>query len=173
MKKKNEDRIFTLTCLALLTAMQIVLARFLVIPVTESLRFSLSFIPVVIAARRFGILGSVAVYALGDFLGAVAIPSTGAYFPGFTVTAAVSGLIYGLFLSKKGGMVRIVLSVISSQLICSLIMNSYWNATLYGSEYLPMVLSRLPQCLIMTVVQIVFMGLFLDKICRIIKLPGR
>ena len=169
MKKKNEDKIFTLTCLALLTAMQIVLARYLAIPVTESIRFCFSFIPVVIAARRFGIMGGVSVYAIGDFLGAIIFPTGGAYFPGFTVTAAVSGLIYGLFLSKKGGAVRIASAVLLSQLICTLLMNSYWLSTLMGSEFSAIFISRIPQALIMSVLQIVFMVLFLEKISKAIK----
>lgn len=169
MKRKNEDKLFTLTCLALLTAMQIVIARFLAIPVTESIRFSFSFIPVVIAARRFGILGGVLVYGLGDFLGAMIFPTTGAYFPGFTLTSAISGLIYGLFLAKKGGPVRIVLSVLTSQVLCTLLMNSYWVSTLYGSDFGAVLLSRLPQSAVMSVLQIVFMLLLLEKICSVIK----
>lgn len=173
MRKKNEDKIFTLTCLALLTAMQIVLARYLAIPVTESIRFSFSFIPVVIAARRFGILGGVIVYGLGDLLGAMIFPTGGAYFPGFTLTAAVSGLIYGLYLAKKGGTVRIILSVLTSQALCTLLMNSYWVSTLYGSDFGAVFLSRVPQSAIMTVLQIIFMVPFLEKICSVIKLPHR
>lgn len=173
MKKKNEDRIFTLTCLALLTAMQIVIARFLAIPVTDSIRFSFSFIPVVIAARRFGILGGVLVYGLGDFLGAMIFPTTGAYFPGFTLTAAISGLIYGLYLGKKGGAVRIILSVLTSNILCTILMNSYWVSTLYGSDFGAVLLSRLPQSAIMSVLQIIFMVLFLEKICNVIKIPHK
>ena len=169
MKRKSKNNLFALTCLALLTAMQIILARYLVIPVSESLRFSMSFIPVVIAARRFGIVGGMAVYGIGDFLGAIIFPTGGAYFPGFTVTAVVAGAIYGLFLSKKSGAVRIVLSVLLSQLICTLMMNSYWLSTLMGSEFSAIFITRIPQALIMSVLQIVFMLCFLEKICKAIK----
>ena len=169
MKKNSKNNLFVLTCLALLTAMQIILARYLVIPVSESLRFSMSFIPVVIAARRFGIVGGMAVYGLGDFLGAIIFPAGGAYFPGFTVTAVVAGLIYGLFLAKKSGVVRIVLSVLFSQLICTLLMNSYWLSVLMGSEFSAIFISRIPQALIMSALQIVFMLCFLEKICKAIK----
>ena len=169
MKRKSQQHLFTLTCLALLTAMQIILARYFAIPVSESLRFSTSFIPVVIAARRFGIVGAMAVYGIGDFLGAIIFPAGGAYFPGFTVTAIVAGLIYGLFLGKKSGAVRIILSVILSQLICTLLMNSYWLSVLMGSEFSAIFISRIPQALIMTALQIVFMLCFLEKICKAIK----
>ena len=169
MKRKSQQQLFTLTCLALLTAMQIVIARFLAIPVTESIRFSFSFIPVVIAAGRFGPLGGMLVYGLGDFLGAVIFPTGGAYFPGFTLTSAVSGLIYGLYLGKKRTPLRIVLSVLTSQILCTLLMNSYWVSTLYGSNFGAVLGSRVPQSLIMTVLQIIFMLTCLEKICKVIK----
>ena len=169
-KRKKEEKIFTLVCLALLTAMQIVIARFLVVPLSESLRISFSFIPVVIAARCFGIPGAVTVYGLGDFLGAVAFPTTGVYFPGFTLTAVVSGLIYGLLLGKKSGKKRIVLSVVLSQLLCTVLMNSYWISFLYGAPFGATALSRLGQAAVVGTVQIIFMLLCLDKICPRIKL---
>lgn len=169
MKTKSQQQLFNLTCLALLTAMQIVIARFLAIPVTESIRFSFSFIPVVIAARRFGIIGGMLVYGLGDFLGAIIFPTGGAYFPGFTLTAVISGLIYGLYLGKKSGTVRIVLSVLTSQVLCTLLMNSYWVSTLYGSDFTAVLMSRVPQSIVMSILQIIFMVLCLEKICKVIK----
>lgn len=168
-KRKNEEKIFTLVCLALLTAMQIVIARFLIIPLSDSLRISFSFIPVVIAARRFGVLGAVTVYGLGDFIGAVAFPTTGAYFPGFTLTAVISGAIYGILLGKKTGKIRIILSVVLSQLLCTVLLNSYWISTLYGAPFGATALSRLGQAAVMGTVQIVFMILCLEKICERIK----
>lgn len=169
MKRKSRQQLFTLTCLALLIAMQIVIARFLAIPVTESIRFSFSFIPVVIAARRFGAVGGMLVYGLGDFLGAIIFPTGGAYFPGFTLTAVVSGLIYGLYLGKKSSNIRIVLSVLTSQIFCTLLMNSYWVSTLYGSNFSAVFLSRIPQSIVMSLLQIIFMITCLEKICKVIK----
>ena len=177
--KTNEYKIFTLCCLALLCAMQIVLARFAVIPVGDMMRFSMSFIPVVIAARRFGIVGSTAVYGLGDLLGAIVFPTGGAFFPGYTLTAAIAGAIYGIFLrpskkeeSKASLNIRIVLSAFCTQLFCSLLLNGYWRAFQTGTPYTAVLLTRLPQCAIMCVVQRVFMILFLQKICKAIKIPG-
>ncbi len=173
MPKRKEDKIFTLVCLALLTALQVVFARFLVVPVSESLRFSMSFIPVVIAARRFGVLGSVTVYALGDLVGALAFPTTGGYVPFFTLTAAVSGLIFGLFLGKKTSSARIILSVLTSQLVCSLGMNSLFLHFYYNLNLATLLATRSVQCLVTGVVEIVFMFLFLEKITKALKLPNR
>lgn len=141
------------------------------------MRFSISFIPVVIAARRFGILPAMAVYGLGDFIGAIAFPTTGAYFPGFTVTAVISGFIFGAFLCKKASLPRIIGSVVCSQIFCSMLLNSFWlwwlskNGTLEG--YFTMVATRVPQCIITGAIQIVFMALLLERLCSAIKLPRK
>ena len=173
--KKQEETLFTLVCLALLIAMQVVLARFGTINLGIT-RFSISFIPVVIAARRFGVLSSVIVYGLGDLVGAIAFPTTGAFNPCFTITAALSGLCFGLFLSKKASLGRILGAVLSSQILCTLLLNSFWLWHFYYSAekgYPAVLLSRLPQSIVTAVVQIVFMALFLEKISKVIRIPGR
>ena len=184
-RSKTEQQIFRLCSLALLCAMQIVFARFLVIPVGDSMRFSLSFIPVVIAARYFGIIGSITVYGLGDFLGAIVFPTGGAFQIGFTITAAVAGLIYGIFLGKecekpfrrllsfdRKDIIRIVFSALTSQLVCSLFLNSFWLSFYYGAPFWVKLTTRIPQAGIMSVLQIMFMILFLDKICSALKKAG-
>lgn len=184
-RSKTEKRLFSLCGIALLCAMQIVFAKLLAIPIGDTMRFSFSFIPVVIAARYYGIVGGVLVYSLGDLIGSVALPMGGAYFPGFTVTAAVSGLLYGIFLGKecekfwnkifyfdKRGLIKIFLAVLSSQIICTLLMNSFWNSMLYGTHYWTVFVTRLPQAGIMSALQIAFMVLFLDKICNALRKVG-
>ena len=172
----NQKKILKLCCLGVLIAMQIVLARFVVIPVGDMMRFSTSFIPVVIGARLFGPLGGMAVYGLGDLVGAIAFPTGGAFFPGYTLTAAIVGLIFGLFLKetkkeeaplKKN--LKIVLSVVCTQLVGSFLMNSFWRSFQTGTPYGAVLMTRLPQCIVSTVIQIIFMVFFLDTICKLIK----
>lgn len=169
-----------LCCIGVLIAVQVVLARFLAVPIGDMMRFSTSFIPVVIAARKFGVGAGVAVYGLGDLIGSIVFPTGGAFFPGYTVTAAIVGLIFGLYLrpvnkeeSTLARNVKIVLSVLTTQFIGSFLMNSFWRSFQTGTPYGAVLLTRLPQCLISAVIQIVFMVLFLDKICKAIKVPGK
>ena len=86
--KYNIKRIATL---GLLIAMEVVLSRFLSIA-TPILKISLAFIPVVAAAILYGPVWAGSVAALGDLLGALLFP-IGVYFPGFTVTAFISGMV--------------------------------------------------------------------------------
>lgn len=178
-KSMSQEKIFNLCCLGLLIAIQVVLARFAAIPVGDMMRFSTSFIPVVIAARKFGILASTAVYGLGDLIGAIVFPTGGAFFPGYTLTAAVVGLIFGLFLrpvkseeTPTQRNIKIFLSVFCTQLVGSFLMNSFWRSFQTNVPYGTVLMTRLPQCAVSLVIQTVFMILFLDRICKVIKLPG-
>lgn len=173
----NQEKIFKLCCLGLLIAIQVVLARFAAIPVGDMMRFSTSFIPVVIAARKFGILASTAVYGLGDLIGALVFPTGGAFFPGYTLTAIIVGFIFGLFLrpvkseeTATQRNIKIILSVFCTQLAGSFLLNSFWRSFQTNVPYDAVLLTRLPQCLVSLVIQSVFMIIFLDRICKVIKL---
>ncbi len=86
----------TLTLSALLAALEIVLSRFLSISAWNT-KIGFAFVPVALAALLLGPLNAGIVAALADFLGALLFP-VGPYFPGFTLTAFLMGLCYGVFL---------------------------------------------------------------------------
>ena len=142
-----------LTTLALLTAVEIVLSRFLSLS-AWNIKIGFSFVPVVVAAILYGPLAAGIVGALADFLGAVLFP-IGAYFPGFTLTAFLTGCVFGLFLHRKQGWPQIVAAVGINQFVLSLFLNTLWISVLYGSPYGPLLLTRVVQCLILTAVQLV------------------
>ena len=96
MKKNHIQNIQMLALLGMLTAIEIVLSRFCSIS-AWNIKISLSFLPVAAAAMLCGAAPAVAVAALGDFVGAILFP-IGAYFPGFTLTAALTGALFGLLL---------------------------------------------------------------------------
>ena len=143
----------TLTAVALLTALEIVLSRFLSISMWNT-KIGFSFLPIAAAGILYGPLAAGAVGALGDFIGAILFP-IGAYFPGFTLTAFLTGLVFGFFLYKKQGWIRIFSAVGINQLILSLLLNTLWISVLYGSAYRPLLISRLPQTAILIAVQLV------------------
>jgi ECF transporter S component (folate family) len=79
---------------ALLVAVHTVMAVFLSITVTQSLRISISFLANVVTGALFGPIVGMICGGIGDIVQYVIKP-TGAYFPGFTISAMLSGLIYG------------------------------------------------------------------------------
>ena len=85
---------------ALLVALHTVFAMFLSIQVTDSLRISVSFIANVAAGCLFGPVMGFVCGGIGDIIQFILKP-TGPYFPGWTLSAALAGFIYGAFLYKK------------------------------------------------------------------------
>ena len=166
----NKKRFSTkmLATLSILVAMEVIIARFGTIRPTESIKISLDFIPIVIAAVLYGPAPAVIMSILADVLGAFLFP-VGPFFPGFTLTAAVTGLIYGLLLHKSQSMPRVVCAVVLQQLICSMVINTFWLHVLYGLPYLPTMAARLVQCAVVTAMQIVVIPLISKTILSVQK----
>lgn len=145
MKRKFDTKM--LVTAALLIALQIILSRFLSIN-AWNLKIGFAFTAVFVAAYLYGPWFSAVVAVIADVVGASLFPS-GAFFPGFTVTAVLSGLVFGVFLYKKQTPGRIIAAVAIDQLILGLLLNSYWLSILYGSPYVPLLATRAVQCLVM------------------------
>lgn len=154
--------------LSILLALEVIIARFGTIRPSESIKLSLDFVPVVIAAVLFGPVPAVVMSILADILGAFLFP-VGPFFPGFTVTAALTGVIYGLILHKRQSFPRVICAVVLQQLLCSLLLNTFWLHLLYGLPYLPTLTARLIQCGIMTAVQLALIPLIVETIKNIEK----
>ena len=166
----NKNRFSTkmLATLSILVAMEVIIARFGTIRPTESIKISLDFIPIVIAAILYGPVPAVIMSILADVLGAFLFP-VGPFFPGFTLTAAVTGLIYGLLLHKSQSMPRVVCAVVLQQLVCSMVINTFWLHVLYGLPYLPTMAARLVQCAVVTALQILVIPLIAKTILSVHK----
>lgn len=149
MKRINTK---TICVLGVLTALEIVLSRFLSIN-AWNMKIGFSFVPVALAAMLFGAVPAAAVAAMGDFLGALLFP-IGAYFPGFTASAFLTGLVFGLFLRKRQDWRNIIPAVLINQLAVSLLLNTLWISVLYGSPYGPLLATRLVQTAILIPVEL-------------------
>lgn len=85
-------------------------------------------------------------FLLGPFVGAVfggvmdilkfMLKPTGAYFPGFTISAILSGLIYGYFLhQKKVVWWRVLAAEVCVKLFINCLLNTWWLNILYGKAF--------------------------------------
>ena len=165
MKKNTKQNIEMLVVLALLTALDVIMGRFLSINSTF-FKLDTSFIPMVIAAYFYGPIGAMAVAGLGDFIGALLFPF-GPYMPHFTISAAITGIIFGLALKGKPNLIKVILAVVPSQIICSLMLNSLFLELLYGNVIFWI---RFVQTLLATPVQIIVTYLVIKKVVPLIKI---
>ena len=122
--KRNQNSIFStrsLVIMAALTAIQIILARYLAIQVNEVLRISFETVPLALAGMWLGPLGGAVVALISDVLGTI-IYGYGVWFPpialGPIVYAALCGwgtrkLFAGSLTDTKGGWKVIAVLVIA------------------------------------------------------------
>ena len=146
---------------AMLLSILIVLSRFFSIK-SSFLVISFSFIPMMLAAIYLGPKYAAIITGLGDLIGAILFPF-GAYFPGFTISSAIIGFIYGIFLYKKPEENRkdfkfIIQLIISSIIVLGgikILLESVFLNVLYGKAYVAVIASRLVTELIMIPVQVI------------------
>lgn len=154
-----------------LLALVIVLNRFVSIK-TPLLVISFTFVPIMMSAIWLGPKYSTLIAALGDFIGAILFPF-GTYFPGFTVSAGLTGLIYGMFLYKKQDnemtdkkfIIRLIISNLLVLGIVEIFVVSLWLNMLYGKAYLLVVSSRVVAQVIMFPIRIITIFV-LEKLTR-------
>ena len=131
----------TLVFAAMFISLNIILTRYFSIQ-TQFIRIGFGFLPVAIYAMLFGPVAGAFAAAVGDVIGFFLFPQ-GLYFPGFTFSAFMSGMIYGLyFYKKKITVLRIVLATITVILLIDLGMNTLWLSILYNKGVALIVFGR-------------------------------
>lgn len=166
--KRFKNNTVKLAILALLIALQVVLSRFLSINL-QFLKIGFSFVPLMFAGYLYGASSGVIVAVVSDLIGATLFPS-GAFFPGFTVTAALSGFIYGIAFGEKCTTAKIAVSVITEQIVCGLLLNTWWLSILYHSSFAALLATRVWQVLVMIFVELVFAEVFFRRLNFVEKL---
>ena len=153
---------------AMMTALAVVLNRFCSIH-TAGWTIGFAFVPVAMTAILYGPAAAAVVGGLADLVGALLFPF-GPYFPGFTATAALMGAVYGLFLRRDQRIGSILLAVGVHEFALSLLLNTLWISVLYSSPFLPLLVSRLPQVAVLSVVQVVVIRLLAKALPQLRRL---
>lgn len=150
---------------AVFIALIIILTHILAIQ-TPFVRISLSFLPVAVFAMRFGPLKAAITAAAADILGCL-IFTPGLYFPGFTLSAFLSGLFYGLALYRKHPSIkRITMATLAIFLFIDLLLNTLWLTLLYQKAMQTILSGRLIKALIMLPVQISLIYLITSRLAK-------
>ncbi len=165
--RKNTVRIMC-EC-AVLIVIEVVLNRFVSFKAL-GLKFGVSFVPMAVCGALFGPWIAAGCYAIGDILGSLIWPM-GAYFPGFTLTCALMGLCYGIFMYKKEKInwLSMVAAAVINCGILGLLLNSLWMSILYTSRsYVGWIAYRLPQEAGLFILHLVLLPV-IQKIVTIIR----
>lgn len=154
-----------------LLALDVVLTRLLAIN-TPLMKIGLGFAAVALCAVLYGPWWASLVAALGDLVGALLFP-TGAFFPGFTLTAACTGLIFGLCLYRRGkSFLWPALAAVLNVVLVSFLLNTAMISYISGSSYTTLLKARAVQLTVMLPVQLAVL-VFLSRSAIVKKLLDR
>ena len=122
-KLKTKD----VTVLAMLVALNVVMAELLKFPIIPKvLELSFGFVPIAVAGMLFGAIPAMVVAVIADIIGAL-IFSSGDFFFGYTLTALLTGLFYGLLMHKKDAdWKRAAIAQALVSLVCFAGLNTLW-----------------------------------------------
>lgn len=153
---------------AILTAISIVLSRFLSIFISQTLKIGFSSIPLMLCGLMFGLLVGAMSGLAADLIGAM-IFLGGQFHLGFTLSSILIAVIPALvkkylIRDKKNSTLLIVVSVILTFLVAHLLLNSLWLTQLYGMTYPALMISRAPKVIIEAILNIIIMKVIYDRI---------
>lgn len=165
---QNKEKLLKLVITAFLISLEIILTRFLSVQL-PLVRIGFGFLPVAVCGILCGPLWAAAGYAIGDILG-VFTSGTGMPHPGFTISAFLTGLTFGLFLYKKEPTIgRVLLSTSIVVLIINLGLDTLWLSQLTQKGILAILPVRIAKTAIMFVLEPLLIMLIYKKV--LLNLP--
>lgn len=162
------ERTREIAFIGILVAMSVVLTRFASIRITiggiEGIRIGFGTFPIILAGLLFGPLLGALTGALADVIG-FALSPMGPYFPHFTLTAALYGVLSGVFghfpFRAKG--LRLFLAVAIPQVGIGCLLTPYFLHTLFGMPWKVLLVPRL----VSTPFNVLFSTLLLFSLSRV------
>lgn len=125
---------------------------------TPDLRISLGFVLNASIAMLFGPVTGMMAGFCTDVLGYLANPAMGAYFPGYTLTAMLGGLLYGLWLYPcHTTRLRCLAAKASVSLFCNVGLNTLWLTLTGGSAFMALLPLRILKNIVLLPVEVLLL----------------
>lgn len=138
-----------ITLLAMFGAMSIVIGLNLSFMPTETIRISFTFLPNEFVYYLFGPFVGAIFAAAMDVLTFIVRPA-GPFFYGFTISAILTGIFYGIaFYKKPLSLKRIIIAKVIYSLVFHIGLNTYWLSILYGNGFIAILPGRVLKAAIM------------------------
>lgn len=154
--------------MAALIALEVIVSRLCSIN-TLTMKIGFGFIVIAVMGLMYGAFYAAVGAGLSDLIGALVFP-TGSYFFGFTVTAILTGALFGLFLyNRKTSFFQICCMVVVSYICLSLGLNTYWLSLLTHTPFSVMLSTRLIQAAIMIPLEIIGISAISVPVRNILK----
>lgn len=164
-------KLHSLSVMSMLTAMQTVLGLFTIM-IGEFIKIGFSFLTLALAGMLYGPVAAGILGGLGDILNYLIKPA-GPFFPGFTVSAVLSGFIYGFFLYKKPVSIRqVFFAKLIIVIFVDLFLSTIWLSLLWGKVYWVLLPMRALKAVIMLPIETGILYIVLTRITAIFHLKN-
>lgn len=134
---KELTNVYSLSALGMLLALRVILGIFANSTMAlfgNTVKISLNFLPIAVAAVMFGPVGAGIIGALGDVLSFFLNSAGASYFPGFTINGIITGMIFGIFLYKNNvKILNIIIAWLINAVLVEIAMSGYWLYFIYGA----------------------------------------
>ncbi len=146
--KKKGVRVRTITTMGMFGAISVILGA-LTLVVGDYIKIGFSTISNQFVYYLFGpVAGGLFGGAL-DILKYMVKP-TGAFFPGWTVSAVIAGVLYGCFLYRRPlSLRRVLLAELVVSVVCNMLLGTLWLTMMYDKGFLALLPARVLKNLIM------------------------
>ncbi len=141
--------VYVLSCCGILAALAVALKFVASIDIGEYIRIGFSDLPGMAVSALFGPAVGGVFWGMLDIIKYLVAP-TGPFFPGFTLSAVINGMIFGFVLYHKNLTIKRVLAAqFISKLIISVGLNTFWLSVLYDNLFIVMLPVRIVTALVM------------------------
>ena len=165
-------RLKSIVICGIMAALAVVLSFTGTIRIGSYIRIGLSGVPERMVNFLYGPVVGGIFGAMLDILEYIVTPS-GAFFPGFTISAALTGILYGAFLYKRKLTVwSVLIPEILVRVFVNLILNTYWLTILYGEGFFVLLPGRVASNLIQIPFETALIYLVLQATSRIAAKTG-
>lgn len=165
------SRLRVLTLGAMLLALRIVISA-VRIPVADNLNIMFTYLPESLIALICGPVVAPMVGAAGDILGYFMHPD-GGFFPGYTLSAMLTALIYALFLYRaRITVLRLAFAKLLVNGLVNVLLGSLWSSVMYGKGYLYYFAKSAVKNTIMLPVEIIVLTLVLSILLPVLSRSG-
>ena len=168
-KISARKRTLKLVMCALLLSLAGVVSLVEIMPIQE-MKITFTYVFIALCGYLYGPITGMAFGASADIIGYIVNPAGGMLFPGFTLTALISGFFYGLLLDRerlagaKLPLWRIIAAKTADTVICNIVLNTFCCSVLYGNTFMALLPARLTKNLIMLPFEIILLVLVIKFI---------
>jgi len=146
------------------------------IRMTDVLEFRFAFLALAAAATYGGPVMGMAVGIAGDVISYFTVPQSGPFFPGFTLSYAILGFLFGIVLYRSRiTPVRAFMASFCDFLVANTL-TTIWLHFMYGMEWKYLFTIRLVKCSVSLVINTILIYVFMKafvKILGIVRTPAK